>query len=117
MYQIHGGRIILNWDVCAVIHTTGVCFNVTVHLHIKRTQMPTTQHNTTESAELLHLQDRFPTSRVERGPVRTVRGHANSHAVSTYIKQGYIYKLVKPLRRPEPVTVQNFVTSFLYLRA
>jgi hypothetical protein len=59
----------------------------------------------------------FLTSRVERGPVRTVRSHAISHAVSTYIRQGYSYKLVKPLRRPEPVTVQYFVTSSLYLRA
>ena len=211
VYQMYGGYIMLNGDVYAFIHTICVCFNLSIILHMKRIQMPTTQrntalhstaqrnaaqrntaqhsatqhnatqpnktqpnttqhstaqrnaaqrdatqhstaqhnatqrnitqpnttqhsttqrnatqcnatqhnatHNTTQSADLLPLQDMFPTSRVERGPVRTVRSHAISLAVSMYIRKGYSYKLVISLRRPEPVTVQNFVTSSLYLRA
>ena len=83
----------------------------------QRNTTDTTQRNTTQSADLLPLQDMFPTSRVERRPLRTVRSHAISLAVSMYIRQGYSYKHVKPLRRPESLTVQNFVTSSLYLRA
>jgi hypothetical protein len=44
VYPMHGGCIILIWDVYAVIHTTCVCLHFTILLHIKRTQMQTQQH-------------------------------------------------------------------------
>ena len=115
MYQLHGGCTILNWDVSAVIHTTCVCFSLSILLQIKRTQMPTTQHNT----KCRHLALAGHVS-YKQGWARSSEDNTKSRnqPCSKYVYQaGYSYKLVKTLRRPEPVTVQNFVTSFLYLRA
>jgi hypothetical protein len=43
---------------------------------------------------------------------------SSNQRCSKYVyKTGIVIKLVKPLRRPEPVAFQNFVTSSLYLRA
>jgi len=40
--KLYGGCIMLNCDAYAFIHTACVCFNLSIILRIKRTQMPTT---------------------------------------------------------------------------